>query len=179
MAVPVLVALRRGRPQGLTSARATDLLWGIALGAALRLVQGWLSGANQNQFPTVAGLDGTGANLEWFLGTAVPGTLVSPILEEFYFRAVILVGVYQILRRSVGTVGAAITALLASSGFFVVLHQFFSAITLADGVQLFLVGATCGLLVFLTGRIWGAILVHVVYNGIYFCLAILGSGFAS
>jgi len=42
-------------------------------------------------------------------------------------------------------------------------------------ISLSLLGLVCGLLVMLTGRIWPAILVHVVYNGTFVVLALAGT----
>ncbi|MGO3233789.1 MAG: CPBP family glutamic-type intramembrane protease, partial [Microbacterium sp.] len=44
-----------------------------------------------------------------------------------------------------------------------------------ETVSLTLVGLTCGLLVLLTGRIWGAVLTHMVFNGAWVMLALVGT----
>jgi len=174
LGVPVIVALRRGRPAGLFRVRSIDLLWGLGIGGALRLLQGWLNGANSSPFPTLGSTE-TSSTWEWMWSSGIPSVFVSPLIEEFFFRAVILVGVYQLLRRSVGVVAAATTGLLVSAGGFVLLHGAFSPLPLGGGIQLFAVGAACALLVLLSGRIWGAVLAHVVYNLSYLLLAIVGT----
>jgi len=47
--------------------------------------------------------------------------------------------------------------------------------SLIDGVLLFTVGAVCSLTVLLTGRIWGAVLIHIVYNASFLALVIVGT----
>ncbi|WP_269453427.1 CPBP family intramembrane glutamic endopeptidase [Microbacterium testaceum] len=174
LGLPVVVALRRARPAGLLRVRSIDLLWGLGVGGGLRLLQGWLSGAGYSTFPSLpSSPDSTAWGWLWSYG--VPSILVAPVIEEFFFRAVILVGVYQLLRRGVGPLAAATTALLTSAGGFVLLHSAFSSLSLADGVQFFAVGAACALVVLLSGRIWGAVLAHLVYNASFMALAVVGT----
>ncbi|KTS60084.1 Abortive infection protein [Microbacterium testaceum] len=173
MAVVVALAFVSARPRGLLKIRSIDLLWGVALGTALRLVQGWLSGADHNAFPSPATLDGQ-LGADWWLQQALPAVVVAPLLEEFVFRGVILVAVFQILRRGLGPAAAGATALLVSAAAFVLLHGMAGVVTLVDGIQLFAIGAVCALVVLLSGRIWGAVLVHLVYNLTYLALALTG-----
>lgn len=174
LGIPVVVAFKRARPAGLLQMRSIDLLWGVGIGGGLRLLQGWLSGADSSTFPTLLRSDGSSVwDGIWSYG--IPSVLFAPVIEEFFFRAVILVAVYQLLRRSVGALAAATTALLTSAGGFVLLHAAFSSLSLADGIQFFAVGAVCGLIVLLSGRIWGAVLTHLIYNMTYLALAIVGT----
>lgn len=171
MGSAVIYAFLRGRPAGLLKFRATDFLWGVGLGICLRFFEGVVSAANQRPFP-VDELTGVGVHG----GVAVIGAslLGGPLVEEFFFRTVILVSVYELFRRSVGAVAAALTAVLTSAGLFVVLHAAFNALGLLDGLMLFAVGACCALLVVLTGRVWAAVLLHLTYNALYLVVAILG-----
>ncbi|WP_454170179.1 CPBP family intramembrane glutamic endopeptidase [Microbacterium paulum] len=174
MLAAVGFAFARSRPAGLLKARPIDLLWGVGLGFALRLLQGWLSGADASAFPSAPTLDGA-LPTSWWLTEALPAGLVAPVVEEFFFRTVVLVVVFQLLRRAVGSVAAGLTALLVSAGGFVLLHGAAGALSLTDGIQLFAVGGTCALLVLLTGRIWGAVLTHVIYNVSYLVLVVVGT----
>ncbi|WP_288121560.1 CPBP family intramembrane glutamic endopeptidase [Microbacterium sp. 69-7] len=170
----VAFAFARSRPAGLLRFRPIDVLWGVGLGLGLRLLQGWVSGVDAAAFPSAMALDG-GLPSGWWLTEAIPAGLVAPLVEEFFFRTVVLVAVYQLLRRSVGGVAAGVTAALVSAGGFVLLHATAGALTLVDGIQLFAVGGTCALVVLLTGRIWGAVLTHVVYNVSYLVLVVVGT----
>lgn len=174
MAVVVVFALTRSIPAGLLTFRPMDLMWGLGLGLGLRLLQGWTEGVESSAFPSVATIDGS-LPQEWWFTTAVPASVIAPLIEEFFFRGVVLVAVYQLFRRSVGVVASSLTALLASAGGFVLLHSAFESLALASGVQLFVVGAVCALTVLLTGRMWGAVCIHVVYNVSFLMLAVLGT----
>lgn len=174
LAAAVVFALARSRPAGLLRFRPIDLLWGVGLGLALRLLQGWLSGADAAPFPSAARLDGS-LPPGWWLTDALPAAVIAPLVEEFFFRVVVLVTIYQLLRRSIGKVAAGVTAALVSAGGFVLLHAAAGALSVTDGIQLCAVGITCALVVLLTGRIWGAVLTHVVYNATYLALVVVGT----
>lgn len=167
-------AFARARPAGLLRIRFTDLLWGLSLGLALRALQGLASGADATAFPSASSTPGVPAPT-WWLTEFLPAGFIGPMVEEFFFRAVVLVVVYQVFRRSVGMTAAAVTALLVSAGLFVLLHGMRGSLPLTDGIMLFAVGAVCGLLVLLTGRLWGAVILHVVYNVSFLALAIAGA----
>lgn len=171
--VPIVVAFARSRPVGLLRVRALDVLYALVLGGALRMLQGVLEGPHA-LFPTVATLDGA-LPTGWWLSDALPAVLVAPVLEEFFFRGVLLIVVYQLLRRSAGSIAAAFAALLVSTGAFILMHLTGGPLSMADAISLGLVGSTCALLVLLTGRIWGAVLTHVVFNATYFALVLAGA----
>jgi membrane protease YdiL (CAAX protease family) len=65
-------------------------------------------------------------------------------------------------------------AVVASTGLFLLAHGL-DAVALDQVVSLALLGLVCGLTVVLTGRIWGAVLIHVVYNGSFVLLALAGT----
>jgi membrane protease YdiL (CAAX protease family) len=174
LAASAALFLVRARPKGLLRFRATDLVWGLGLGLALRLVQGVLERADLRPFPTVQTVGGP-FSIGWWLEQVVASGVVAPVVEEFFFRAVVLVTIYRLLRRETGAVAAGAAALLCSAGAFVLLHEAFALLSVMAAVQLFFVGAVCGALVLLTGRIWGAVLVHVVYNATFIGLAVIGT----
>lgn len=173
MIAALAFAFIRGRPAGLLRARSTDALWGLGFGLLLRALEGWVTGADASAFPSTLGAAGA-PDPSWWPTVFFPAGFFGPFVEEFFFRAVLLVTVYQVLRRSVGHVAAAATALLVSAGVFVVLHGMRGVLPLNDGLMYFAVGAVCGLVVLLTGRLWGAVLVHVVYNVSYLVLVVAG-----
>ncbi|MCT9001932.1 CPBP family intramembrane glutamic endopeptidase [Microbacterium memoriense] len=174
MLVPIVFAFARARPAGLLKLRPVDLLWGLGLGLGLRLLQGWMSGADAMTFPSATTLDGA-LPTSWWLTEALPAAVVAPVVEELFFRAVVLVAVYQLLRRRAGGLAAAVTGLLVSTGGFILLHASAGALTVTDAMTLFAVGGTCALLVLLTGRIWPAVLTHAVFNATYLALVVAGT----
>lgn len=173
MLVPVMFAFVRSRPVGLLRFRAIDVLYALTLGVGLRVVQGALAG-DRGGFPSIATLDGSLPD-GWWLTEALPTVVGAPLVEEFFFRAVLLIVVYQLLRRMSGGVAAGFAALLISTGAFILLHGIGGVLPLGDAVAVGAVGLTCSLLVLLTGRIWGAVLTHVVYNTTYLALTIIGT----
>lgn len=172
----VAFALLRARPVGLFRYRAVDLLWGLGLGLALRFMQGALSGANASAFPSVSD---SGESLRgWVVAQAVPAGGFGPVIEEVFFRAVLLVALFELLRRSSGSLAAGVAATLISTGAFVCLHAAFAPLTLVDALSLAIVGAVCANLVLLTGRLWGAVLLHAMYNLSFLSLVAIGSRFS-
>ncbi len=176
MLVPIVFALSRSRPAGLLRFRFLDLLWGVGLGLILRTVQGWLEVATGGSgalpsYPSIGGSLPTG-----FVFTDVLApVLIAPAIEELFFHAVVLVSVYTLLRRPVGMPMAGVAAVVVSAALFVLLHSLAGSLSVDAVISLGLLGLVCGSLVMLTGRVWPAILVHVVYNGSYVVLALLGT----
>jgi membrane protease YdiL (CAAX protease family) len=176
MLVPIVWAFARSRPSGLLRIRWLDLLWGLGLGVILRMVQGWLSVAAGGSgalpsYPSIGGSLPAG-----FLFTDVLSPVViAPVIEELFFRAVVLVSVYTLLRRAVGKLMAGACAVVVSAALFVMLHSLTGALSVDAVISLSLLGLVCGSLVMLTGRIWPAILTHVVYNGTFVVLALAGT----
>ncbi len=174
LAVPVLLLFFIAPPARLVRFRATDVVWGLGLGLALRIAQGVIERSQVQPFPTVQTVGGPFSARWWIEQALVAGT-IGPIVEEFFFRGVILVVVYRLLRRAVAPWAASATAVLISMGTFVLIHQAFAFLSVAAAVQILLVGAVCGVMVLATGRIWGAVLTHLVYNVTFLLLTVLGS----
>ncbi|MEV7767981.1 CPBP family intramembrane glutamic endopeptidase [Microbacterium sp. NPDC086615] len=170
----IVLGLLRRVPSPLLLCRTTDLLWGVGLGLALRILQGFLSGANSSPFPDLRVVGG--ANQFTEAAVAVLGSvLVAPVLEEGVFRGLALVSCYVYLRRRVGGVPAAIASALISSALFVLMHTSGGSSGIESALQLLILAVTlCGL-VFATGRIWGSIFAHVTYNATFSVLMIVGS----
>ncbi len=174
MLFPVYFAFRRGRPAGLLTFRPVDLLYAAALGIFLRLLQGWITDAGSRPMPSVTTLDGS-LPATWFVTDALPAALIGPTVEEFFFRTVVLVAVYSALRRPAGAFAAGLGAVLVSTATFMLLHAIDGSLPLSEALPLGAVGLVCSLLVILTGRIWGAVLVHIVYNTTMVALLFAGT----
>ncbi|MDZ8274734.1 type II CAAX endopeptidase family protein [Microbacterium aquimaris] len=175
MLAPVVFAFTRSRPVGLVRFRPVDLLFGVTLGAMLRLVQGRLESVGGDpafpQFTRIGGQLPDG----WLFSDVVAPVLVAPTVEEFFFRGVILVALYTVLRRPCGAVIAGVAAVLFSSGLFVLVHGLVGDLALDQVVSVGLLGLVCGALVILTGRIWGAVLTHITFNAVWVALAAVGT----
>ena len=176
MLVPIVLALRRSRPIGLFRFRATDLLVGVAFGIVLRLGQGWFQQTVQGEagFPGILLIDGR-IPASWWLLEALPTGIVAPVIEELFFRVVLLVALYTLLRRPFGHVAAGIAAASLTTVAFVAVHLIGGMPSSDALLSLTLVGAVCAVLVLLTGRIWPAVLAHVVYNVSGLALAVVGA----
>ncbi|MEN2740505.1 CPBP family intramembrane glutamic endopeptidase [Microbacterium sp. X-17] len=176
MVVPVVVALRISVPRGLLGFRPVDLLYAVAFGILLRLAQGWLqSAAGPLGFPSYITADGQLPTGWWFTDALAP-ILIGPAVEEFFFHGLVLVAIFvSVLRASRDRSVAGAAAVLLSTGLFLLAHAVVSPLPWYTAVALLLLAVTNGLLVVLTGRIWPAILTHVVYNGSFVVLALVGT----
>jgi len=172
---PVGVALRRSRPRGLLRFRVLDLMYAVVFGVALRIAQGALAGIGGApvEWPSAITVDGS---LPTELVTdAALGTLVAPVLEELFFRGLVLVAAYTALRRIGGRVGAGVAAGALSTALFVAAHLLVAPAGVADVLSLALVGAVAAAFVLGTGRLWPAVLIHVVFNATGYALVIVGT----
>lgn len=168
----VAYAFGRARPAGLLRFRPQDVVWGLGLAVTLRIVEGATEPAGA-PFPASATLRET--PVLWLLQEGLPTGIFGPIAEEFFFRALVLVAVYQLCRRSIGKLPAAATALFVSAALFVGLHFAFAPMSLLAALHLFAVGVGCSLVVLLTGRVWGAVLAHSAYNLIFLLIVLAGT----
>lgn len=171
MLVPIVIALRRSIPVGLLRFRPIDLLWGVGLALGVRTVQGVLAGSAWPSYPTV---DGHLTADWWFTGLVAP-VAIAPVIEEFFFRVVIIVALFTVLRRPTGGFTAGFVAWLVSTGLFIVAHASSGVGDVASVVSMGVLGGACGLLVLLTGRIWGAVLLHILFNATGVALALVGT----
>ncbi|WP_060915985.1 CPBP family glutamic-type intramembrane protease [Microbacterium oleivorans] len=178
MIVPAVIAFRKGRPAGLLRFRPADIVFGVALGLGLRLIDGWVTDAASRPFPTGSPLGGS-LSPSWVLTEAIPAGLVGPVVEEFFFRTVVLVAVYSLLRRPAGSFAAAIAAVLVSTATFIMIHAVDGSLPLSESLSVGALGLTAALLVMLTGRIWGAVLLHLVYNASLLALMAAGTALSS
>jgi membrane protease YdiL (CAAX protease family) len=175
---PVAYAFARSRPIGLLRVRPVDLLFAFGLGLLLRLFQGFVAQAMYGYapFPSYVTLDGQLPG-DWWWTHALPAVVVAPVLEEFFFRAALIVAIYTVLRRRFGHAAAGLTAGLVSTGLFLMLHAVDTTLAIDGVIAVGVLGAVCALLVLLTGRIWAAVGVHVVYNGTGVLLGLVGTFF--
>lgn len=175
MAVPVALAFSRSRPRGLLRFRAVDLVYGLVFGTLLRLAEGTVAAVTQGSavWPSTFSTDGVlppGFALE-----AIAGAVVTPPLEELFFRAVVLVSLFVVLRRGVGAVAAGVASVALSTALFVAAHELVAPRDVSELVAVALLGVVAGAFVLGTGRIWPAVTVHVVFNASGFALLAVGT----
>jgi membrane protease YdiL (CAAX protease family) len=175
-AAPVVFAFVRSRPRGLLAFRPVDLLYAVVLGGMLRLAQGWLEvrAGGSGEWPSYPSIGGALPS-SWFFDELLTSVVIAPVLEEFFFRGLVLVALYTAVRRMAGRDVAMFASAIMSTGLFVVAHTLLAPLAWDAVVSLALVGLTTSLLVLLTGRIWAAVLTHVIYNGLWVALATVGT----
>ncbi len=145
--------------------RPIDLLWGLAVGLLLRIVVSVLEVVVYGSLPaTASGGAPTGSALIVisFIVAVLAATVIAPVVEELFFRGLLL--------RSVrgSTPGrAAWIAVVISAALFASLHLVVASgpsEALVTGVGTFLVGLGTGTAAVLTGRLGPAIVTHIVFN---------------
>lgn len=177
MLAAIILAFVRSRPRTLLRFHPFDLLYGLVLGVLLRLVQGFLeiAGTGTAGWPSIATVDGRLPASFWFDGVLAP-IVISPLLEEFFFRAVLLVAIFTAVRRMTDSRSwAGFAAIAATTVLFVGLHLVFEVYAWWSLVSIALVGLVCGGLVVATSRIWGAVLTHVVFNAVFVGMLVIGT----
>lgn len=176
MLVAVAIAFVRAKPRPLLKLRAIDVLYGLAFGLLLRVVQGWLAVAagESGALPSYAASQQALGTVWLFVdvGTLV---LVAPIVEALFFHGVLLVTAYSVVRRIAGRTPAFYTALVLSTVAFIATHVWTSGTSWEAWATPLVVGASCALLVLFTGRIWGAVFVHFVFHATFAALAAMGT----
>lgn len=175
MAVPVAVAFARSRPRGLLRFRAVDVAYGVVFGVLLRLVQGSVARIGVGAAPWPSTFSNDGGLPPSFAFEAVAGSIVTPTLEELLLRGVVLVSVFTILRRGVGSIAAGVAAVAISTVLFLAAHELAAPRDVSELVALTLLGIVAGSFVIGTGRIWPAVAVHVVFNASGFALVAVGT----
>lgn len=162
IAVVVWAVATRRTPARALGLRFTwlDLLWGAGIGLLLRAVATLIEIGVYGQPAVHLQLGDTGADLWWLFGVVLAPVVIGPIIEEIYFRGHVQ---HSVIRASTPVVGIVVTALV-----FALLHL--AEVTspgtaLVVGLATFVFGIAVGTLAHTTGRIGGAIIAHIVYNG--------------
>lgn len=177
LAVPVILGLSRSIPRGLFALKPVDLLHGLVLGIALRLVQGAVQGVVDGSAPLIPSYPLTDGPvpLQALITDTLSGVVIGPVIEELFFRCALLVAVYTVARRRWGPEVGQCATLAVTTILFVAAHALIFPTSVDQTITLALVGLTCGLLVVRTGRVWGAVLTHVTFNAALLLLTVAGT----
>lgn len=157
-----------------------DLFWGIAAGCLARAVDAavrlqLLGSTGLAPAPTLGSPPPLAVLI--VIGVLAP-VVVAPVVEETFFRGLLQRGLARVLlerrvsesRASGSRARASVIAVLVTSGLFALVHLLVSgeagsaAVATAVGTGVFALAA--GTIVTATGRISGAIVAHVVFNGV-------------
>lgn len=112
----------------------------------------------------------------WLFGTVLAPALVAPLVDEVFFRGLLQRAVQSSSTALLGRRTAIVISILASAGLFALLHVTQAAnpsAALILGVSTFVFGLGAATIAGLTGRIGGAIVAHIVFNGTLVVTALL------
>jgi membrane protease YdiL (CAAX protease family) len=104
----------------------------------------------------------------WFFGTVLAPVVIAPFIEELFFRGLVQRSVQQVSASHMAARTATAISIVVSAALFAVLHLTQAATptgALVLGLSAFVSGLAAALIAGLTGRIGGAIVAHVVFNG--------------
>jgi membrane protease YdiL (CAAX protease family) len=104
----------------------------------------------------------------WLFGTILAPVLIAPLVEELFFRGLLQKSVLRFCAVRLQPRLATVLSIIISAGLFAVLHLTQAANpagALILGLSAFVAGLATALIVGFTGRIGGAIVAHVVFNG--------------
>jgi len=174
-----VVGARPGLPGIGLRFRALDLLWGLTLGVVGRVLATIVEIAGYGQMGSAGGsLDAPAHDLWWLFAVILAPVLVSPFVEELFFRGLVLRSVRTATATSGAThriaVGIAVTVSAATFALMHVIGTGFSTATVVIGISTLLFGLGAGALTVVTGRLGGAIVAHVVFNALVVLPAALG-----
>jgi membrane protease YdiL (CAAX protease family) len=152
--------------------RAMDVLWGVGIGCLARAADALIRTAATGSTglapqPTLSSIGGLGVQA-LALGIIAP-VVIAPILEETYFRGLVL----RSLAAALGRLSAAArwgAAVVITAAAFALVHALLLAGTPGEavltGVSTFLFALLAGAVAAATQRLGGAIVGHVVFNGL-------------
>lgn len=149
---------------GLRHWRWMDAAVGISIALIVR-------GLVETIAPTTGSLvtpfaEDVGAAVPAIVVAVVGGVLLSPIVEELFFRGLALRAMTQASTPALGAISASIVSVGVTTLGFVALHVLPSggAVPLALVVGATAIGLGCGILAAVTDRLGGAVVAHVVFN---------------
>jgi membrane protease YdiL (CAAX protease family) len=176
--------------------RPLDLLWGLTIGVLARVVASVLEIALYGRMATGGAVLGVPVHDGWWVfGALLAPVLLAPVLEEVFFRGLVLRAVAGATERSGGAGGGGAggagggagaggsravslgIAVVVSGAVFALVHvlQAGSVSEVAVvGLSTFVFGVGAGVVAALTGRVGGAVVAHVTFNALVVVPAVLG-----
>lgn len=142
--------------------RWIDLLWGLGLGLILRALASALERVVYGRSGGFAIADST-STVAVLIVTVLASAIIAPVIEELFFRGLVL----RALQKSFRGRATAVAAVILSSVLFAAVHlvqQVTPAGLIVTGLTTLAVGLAFGTVAVLTGRLGAAIVGHVVFN---------------
>jgi hypothetical protein len=151
--------------------RPLDLLWGVAVGLLARVAASLIEIAGYGQMGQAGVTFGnTVYDVWWLFGALLAPVLLAPIVEELFFRGVLLRAVTGVTRQGGASRAVAVSlAIVVSALVFALVHII--TIEQADaalviGLSTFVFGLGAATVAATTGRLGGAIVAHITFNGL-------------
>ena len=159
--------------------RPLDLLWGLTLGVIARVLATVLEIAGYGQMGSAGATLGEPArDLWWLFAVILAPVLLAPLIEEVFFRGLVLRAVTGASAANGASRRLALgIAVVVSAATFALIHLIgvgSPTAALVVGLSTLLFGLGAGALAAMTGRIGGAIVAHVVFNALVVLPAALG-----
>lgn len=151
--------------------RWLDVLWGLSIGLLARSVASAVEIIGFGQMGSSAVTFGETVYDGWWLfGALLAPVLLAPLIEELFFRGLLLRSVLGVTRTGGGARGSStVIAVVVSAIVFAVVHVLtvgtVTGVWVA-GVSTFVFGVGAACLAVLTGRLGGAIIAHVTFNAL-------------
>ena len=171
---------RRSLPRDFGFAfRPLDLLWGLTLGVLARLITGFIEIAGYGRLGSAGATFGEPVrDLWWVFAALLAPVLISPIIEELFFRGLLARSVLAAGEANGSSRRAALAiAILVSGAVFALVHVVSvgtPTAVMVIGLSTFVFGAGAAALALITGRLGGAIVAHVTFNALVVVPALLG-----
>lgn len=150
--------------------RPIDLLWGLAVGMLARVFASLVEIGGYGQMGGGAvTLGETVHDGWWWFGALIAPVIVAPVIEELFFRGLLLRATLKYLTGAVVMRNA--VAIVLSGAVFAVLHVLEAGsgtVAVVVGISTFGFGLAAATLVILTGRLGGAIIAHITVNALGF-----------
>lgn len=175
----VIYGFVRAMPRRFFAFRWTDIVWGVSAGLGLRWLLDGLAWRDQGAliWPTFADAQGNVSPWWWLEGVVARG-LISPVVEELFFRGFLLVALYTVfLRITRSPAAAGVATVCINAGTFMLMHALVGSFSLSaiSAIGMALVGAVAATVVLVTGRFWGALVLHLTFSGVWVAIAVVGT----
>jgi membrane protease YdiL (CAAX protease family) len=171
----VLVATFRGRSQPLMNGFRTfiqpiDLVWGLAVGLLARVVATLLEvGFYGQPGSPSASFDEPSHDAWWIFATIAAPVLLGPIIEELFFRGLILKTILRLAAANPPSRSLQLVAIAISAVTFAILHVVGAEsprAALTIWLSTFIFGGGAATLTTITGRLGPAVIAHIVFNAL-------------
>ncbi|MDN4641345.1 CPBP family intramembrane metalloprotease [Agreia sp. PsM10] len=146
-----------------------DVLLGVGAGFLVRAIAGII------EIAFIGRMSGLGVTFGdtvydgwWVFGTILAPVLLAPFVEELFFRGLLQRALLQAGSHRLSARSATVLSIITSAALFALLHLTQAANPIGAavlGISAVTFGLAAALIAGLTGRIGGAIIAHVVFNG--------------